>query len=552
MNGAQAFVEVLRREGVTTMFGLPGSTEASLLEAIRADGGIAYVLALHEGVAVSMADGYGRVSGLPGVVGLHTSVGTMNGLSQAYNAQRDGAALVVTAGDKDRAVLSEGGFCAVADLASLPRGVLKWSHQSLSARALPGDLARALQSARTPPQGAAFLSVPEDLFAEELGDDGPRATAPLGTSTRLVAVPDPAAVAAASEAMRTAERPLLVAGSQAAHARSELVATAAAYELPVAAAEFADLAEVAYPLCDPRYIGLFREERAALEGCDLVVAVGCRVFYPFSDASRPVLPPGARVVQAHVDPAEIGRTERVEVGLVGDEAETLRALVRALEEAGGLPGAVRSARAARLAALTEARDAAKGKEMAQASTTAPIDLAQVGAALSASLPADAIVVDESVRSSRLLLRHMALPDTAKVLRSAGGALGWGTPAAVGAKLAAPSRPVVAVVGDGSFHFSVQAIWSAVAASAPLVVVVLDNGGYLAVKRAVEGFVGLGHDPRRHPGTEITGIDHVAVAEGYGARGRRVGDAAELADAVAAGLETEQVTVVHVPVVQVRP
>src|ERR1035437_10484965 len=110
MNAAQGFVRTLHGWGVATFFGLPGSTEAPLLEALRADGGILYVLALHEGVAVAMADGYARASGKPGVVGLHTTVGTMNGMSQLFNSARDGVPVVMTAGHKDRIVLSEGGF----------------------------------------------------------------------------------------------------------------------------------------------------------------------------------------------------------------------------------------------------------------------------------------------------------------------------------------------------------------------------------------------------------------------------------------------------------
>src|SRR5262249_59552222 len=107
-------------------------------------------------------------------------------------------------------------------------------------------------------------------------------------------------------------------------------------------------------------------------------------------------------------------------------------------------------------------------------------------------------------------------------RGAGGGLGWGVPAAVGASLGRPDRPVLAVVGDGSYHFSVQAIWTAVQEQVSLVVVVLDNGGYLAVKQAIEGYLKVARDPRAHPGTRLPGIDHAAVAAGYGAAGLRAG------------------------------
>jgi benzoylformate decarboxylase len=113
--GAEVFADVLARAGVDTVFGLPGSTEAALLETLRDRDGLRYVLALHEGAVVSMADGYARVTGRPGVVSLHTSVGTLNGASQIYNAYRDGSPVVVTAGHKDRTVLSEDGFCSHPD-----------------------------------------------------------------------------------------------------------------------------------------------------------------------------------------------------------------------------------------------------------------------------------------------------------------------------------------------------------------------------------------------------------------------------------------------------
>ena len=131
-------------------------------------------------------------------------------------------------------------------------------------------------------------------------------------------------------------------------------------------------------------------------------------------------------------------------------------------------------------------------------------------------------------------------------------LAVGRPAAVGAKLGAPHRPVVALVGDGSFQFSVQAVWSAVQSGAAVTVLVVDNGGYLAVKRAIEGHLGVPRDPRSHPGTEILGIDHGDLGRGYGARGLSATDGEALAKAVTEGLESDRTTVVHVPVAQVRP
>lgn len=549
MTAAEGLLDVLQAAGIDTVFGLPGSTEAALLEAVR-DRDFRYVLALHEGIAVSMADGYGRVGGHPGTVGLHTSVGTLNGLSQMMNALRDGSPVLVTAGHKDRAVLSEEGFCALPELLAAVRAVTKWAHQSLSSDAVATDVAHALRVATAPPTGPVYLAVPEDFLGAETAT-GAGAAVGLVTAPRVSAVASPESVRAAVDLLIAAERPVLVVGSAARQAWPEVAALSRRLGLAVLHAQFTDLGDLQVPTSDRCYLGMYGEDRAPLEGCDLVVAAGCRLFYPFSDAQRPRLPEGAALVHLHDDPAEVGRVVRADVGLLGDVRSGLAAL---LAELAGrdVDQDLLARRAARVAALAARRSEAKAAERAAAAGASPLRIEELAEVLGDVLPDDAVVVDEAVRSSRPLLRHLALGPGQLLLRSTGGALGWGTPAAIGAKLAAPERAVVAVIGDGSFQFSVQALWSAVQQSAAVTVLVLDNGGYLAVKRAIEGHIGIAHDLRRHPGTEIPGIDHGGIARGYGARSLWATDGESLRKAVTEGLESDRVTVVHVPVAQVRP
>jgi len=546
---AEQFLDVLESGGIDTLFGLPGSTEAPLLEAVRRRG-FRYVLALHEGIAVSMADGYGRVGARVGAVGLHTSVGTLNGLSQMMNARRDGSAVLVTAGHKDRAVLSEDGFCALPGLVSAARTVCKWAHQSLSADAVAADLARAIRMATAPPPGPAYLAVPEDLLGAEVPPTNGTPAAVV-SATVVTAVPAAAAVRAAVDRLVAAERPVLVLGSACREAWPQVDALCRRSNMAVLHAQFTDLADLPAPTGDPSYLGMYGEDPEVLDGCDLVIAAGCRMFYPFSDAQRPRLPAGAALVHLHEDPAEVGRVVPADVGLLGDVGAGLGAMVAEL--AGRDVDEERLARrAARVTALARARRATKDGERRAAAGATPMRIEALAQVLGDALPDDAVVVDEGVRSSRPLLRHLELGAGQRLLRSSGGSLGWGTPAAVGAKLAAPERPVVAVVGDGSFHFSLQAVWSAAQEGAAVTVLVLDNGGYLAVKRAIEGHLGVPEDPRHHPGTEIPGIDHAAIAEGYGARGVSVTDPESLSKALRDGLESDAPTVVHVPVAQVRP
>ena len=209
-----------------------------------------------------------------------------------------------------------------------------------------------------------------------------------------------------------------------------------------------------------------------------------------------------------------------------------------------------AARTARLAALRADREDSRQAE--RAADAEPMRVEAVAAELNQVLPPEAIVVDEGVRSSRKLLRHLEIDDGQLLLRSSGGALGWGVPAAVGACLGCPGRPVLAIVGDGSYQFSVQAIWTAVQQQVSLVVVVLDNGGYLAVKQAIEGYLTVAHDPRAHPGTRLPGIDHAAVAAGYGASGWRAEHGGEVAAAVKEAFNAGGTQVVAATVAEARP
>ena len=548
MNGAEAFVATLRAFGVDTFFGLPGSTEAALLEAIRADGGIRYVLALHEGVAVAMADGYARASGRPGVVGLHTTVGTMNGMSQLFNSARDGVPVVMTAGHKDRTVLAEDGFCALPDLPSLLRPFTKSAWQSLATREVPADLARALLAAGTAPTGPTFLAVPEDLMTAQL--EAPIELEALPRVRQLASPSEPtrAALAAVAKQLLAARHPVMVLGREAASAGPAAAELAAEMEMAVLAADLTDLATFSFPTTDAHYLGVYGEEPAVLEGCDLVLAVGGRVFYPFSDRLRPRLPAGATLVHVHPDPAELGRRLPTDFGVVGDPRAVLVALLDACREAAG----PREVRRPALSQLREQRADAISRELQAARGQSPVAVAEVVAELTRVIPKGTILVEEAVRGSRTVFRHGGVPEGGEVWRSTGGSLGWGLPAAVGAKLASPDRPVLLLVGDGTLHFSIQALWTAVVQRTPVVAVVLDNGGYLAVKRAIENMLSLPRDPRTHPGTELPGIDHLLVARGYGATTVFASTAQEVAAAVEDALSHERIEVVVAPVNQIRP
>jgi benzoylformate decarboxylase len=446
--GAEVFADVLARAGVDTIFGLPGSTEAALLETLRdrneasGVGGLRYVLGLHEGAVVSMADGYARVTGGPGVVGLHTSVGTLNGASQIYNAYRDSSPVVVTAGHKDRTVLSADGFCAHPHLPEVVRLFTKWAHQTLSTAELGADLWRALHAAMTPPAGPAYLAVPEDFLRSPVPADAP--DPPVANSALWPGraghtggtVPDEAVCAAAAAALAAARWPAVVVGSEARGYVPQLRALADRLVAPLVCTDFIDLADLPFPTADPRFLGLYGEHPAVLDGCDLVLAVGARMFYPFSAARRPRLPAGAALVHIHPDAAQVGRQAPTAIGIVAAPGPALRALAPHLARAVAPAGA--AAPSGRLATLRADREGRRQSE--RAADSVPLPLEAVATELNQVLPPEVIIVDERVRSSTRLLRHLEIGDGQSLLRCSGGALGWGVPAAIGARLGRPGGP----------------------------------------------------------------------------------------------------------------
>ncbi len=556
MTTASAWVATLAAHGVRHLFGLPGSTEASLLDALRRDGRVRYVMALHESIAVAMADGYARASRRVGVASLHTSVGAMNGLSQVYNAWRDASPVVVTAGHKERVILAQDGFCAFADLPALFAACTKWTWQSLSSAAAAEDLRRALHVSAASPPGPVFLSIPEDMLGEPVaqtpaaaGADGPIAPRSAGGEKFEPhgRRPDRAATLAAARLLLQAHRPVLLLGNDVSAASGEAKRLAEALALPVVIPDVTELSTLPFPAADPHYVGLYEQEPAVLEGCDVLAAIGCRVFFPFSGAHSPRLPPGAQLIHTHPDPRQVGWQIPPTVGMPADAGPALRDLADAAAVLGGLDPRRRDERRARVASLRCAWEHRLRAEREARWRGVPISLPRLAAELGRVAPRGTLFVDEAVRSSPAMLNHLDLPPDAAWYHTSGGALGWGVPAAIGMRLAAGARPVVAIVGDGAFHFSAQSLWTAAREDAPVVVVVLDNGGYLAVRRAIERYLGTPVEPAAYPGVAIAELDHCAVARGYGAGAARIAHPDEIAPALKAAIASHRPEVVVVPV-----
>ncbi len=547
MKVAQVMMEILRAEGARYLFGNPGTTELTFLDALP-DSGLEYILALQEATAVAAADGYAQASGRVGIVNLHVAPGVANGLSILHNASRAKTPLVVTAGQQDSRFLLEEPILA-ADLVQLTEQFTKWSYEVRRAEEAPRALRRALTLAKTPPTGPVFLSLPMDLMTHAIEDSGGP-----GSSVPSRSLAEPEAVARAAELLARSNAPMIVAGDGVARADAvpELVALA---ELIGARVHGEPIyRRTNFPGIHPLWRGgLFPAAsgvRKAMEEADCVLIVGASVFTWFLYVPGEPFPAGLPLIQIDDDPREIGRNYPVTLGILADPKGALGALARAV--GARYDDTARGSARARAAEVGQARAAYVGgmREAAEADRErVPISPAYLLHTLASLAPDDLVIVDESAYSIRYVLGYMPFKTTGSFYGSRTGTLGWAMGAAIGVQLANPERKVVATIGDGSAMYAFQALWTAAHRRLPIGYLILNNASYAILKA---GMLGLGLDSAKrgiYPGMDLVEpeIDYVGLARALGVHAERVEKPGELRPALERMLSTSGPTLVDVAI-----
>jgi benzoylformate decarboxylase len=508
----EATFELLRGRGMTTMFGNPGSTELGLLRDLPPD--FRYVMALHESVAVAMADGYAQVAGRPAFVNLHSACGVGNAMGAVVNAFHNRAPLVITGGNQDRRHLALEPYLFARGV-ELMAPYVKHAEQPARAQDVPAALDRAWVLAQTRPYGPVFVSVPSDDW-----DSGclPASPTVVGGEVRAAGGVDAGTVEELARRVSHGLVALVVgAGVDRDGAWTQVTELAERLGAPVWAAPQAP--RLGFPEDHPLYRGHlapgYASAAAQLDGVNVALVVGAPVFaflpYEPSDES---LPPILHITD---DLDEAARSPS-ELSLIGDTRAIVGAL---LERLGSRPGAVAATNDARAAAAIPA-------------ASDPISPAFLMATLAGVLTDDAILVEESPSNRNDLRRHVWIRRPASFFATASGGLGFAMPAAVGIKLAQPDRPVICLVGDGSALFAPQALWSAVQLGASVAFIVVNNGRY-AILESAAAFGGL----EGLPSLELPGIDLLAMAATYGCPAARVTDPGALPDAIWNAMRSEQ-------------
>jgi benzoylformate decarboxylase len=522
--GKQAIFEQLAADGITLMFGNPGTVEQGFLDELGDVEGFRYILGLQETVVVGMADGYARASQRPALVQLHTGVGLGNGVGMLYQAMRGHSPLVVVAGEAGVGYDAMDGQMAV-DLVSMARPVTKYATRVVHPESVLRVLRRAVKIAMTPPRGPVFVALPMDVL--DLPTTEP-AVPTVVPQTRVTPAPD--LVDHAVRLLRGAQRPVIVAGDgvSVAHAQAELTRLAEVLGADVWLADTSELnMDATHPLCRGGLGHMFGSaSTAALRGADGVLVVGTYLFPEVFPALESPFEPGAAVVHIDLNAYEISKNHPVDLGLVADPKLTLEAIASAVQ---ALQSPADRARAA--GHLRRRREEAAARS-ALGGDGHPDAYEAVLRELARRVPDDVVVFDEALTAGPRLTRHLPPSRPGNYFLTRGGSLGVGIPGAIGIKLARPGQTVIAFVGDGGSMYTIQALWSARRHDVDAKFVICNNGRYellvenLAEYRRERGVARPGFPDSFALAPDIGFVD---IARGLGVPARRVekpGDAAE--------------------------
>lgn len=492
-----ATLDRMRECGLTTVFANPGSTDIPFLADLPED--IRFVLALHEASVVGVAIGYALATGRPAFVNVHTTAGLGNAVGALATARVNRAPLVVVVGQQDRRHLELEPFLA-GRLAGLAGDYPVAVHQPARPQDLPALLTRAHHEAITA-RGPALVIAPMGDWSEAAGDDPPAAPTRV---VRPVTV-DPEGLDEVAGLVRAARRPAIVAGAGADSpaAWDALVALAERLSAPVWQEAFG--ARAGFPQDHGLFAGHLatsRESlRATLAGYDLVLLVGAVAFRQYLYEPGLFTDPDTRIIVLTDDPAEAQRSA-ADLAVLAPVAPTVRTL------------------AGRLDARHTAPPRPVQQE-ARAPAVGPLAATDVFRALAARMRPNTLLVEEAPSDRPELERTVPVRRPLGFLSAAMGGLGFGLPAAIGLRLARPDRPVVAVLGDGSSLYSVQALWTAAHYRCGILIVVLANGGYavmdqLAASQGVKG-----------PWPGFPEVSVGTIAHGFGCAVRTVASRADL-------------------------
>ncbi|MEW6688625.1 MAG: thiamine pyrophosphate-binding protein [Pseudomonadota bacterium] len=526
ITGRSAFLQLLADEGVTHLFGNPGTTELAIMEVVPDFPQLKFVLGLQEASVLAMADGFCRASGKLAAANVHVMPGLGNAMGALYNAKFSGSPVILTAGQQEQGhgllepLLYE-------PLVPVAQPLVKWAVEVTRAADLPRILHRAAKIALTPPTGPVFLSLPGDVLDEAVEMD-------LGRPVRIEsgARPSQETIEKLAKMLLAAKRPVLLAGQEL--AQHDAFGEAAELAELLGAAVFQSSVPYCaqFPTAHPAFMGALTRQQAqvrkALEPYDLLACLGADLLRMSVYSPVEPLPPGMPVVHISERAHELGKNYRTDLAIQADVKETLKGVLPLIRKGCDEPKAKTRLNEIQKNNWSSQRDKARIEAMLAAETS-PIDPQYLVLRFTESLPRDAVVVDEGLVSTYSLPKFLSMRGPRDFFGLASGGLGFAVPGAVGISMALPGRPVAALVGDGSAMYAIQGLWTAAHEKLPITYIVANNRGYRIIKERLVSF----RKTDRFTGMDLRDpdVDFVSLGRSFGLEARRVTSPQEIAPAL---------------------
>lgn len=536
MTGGEVMLEFMQDWNVEYLFGLAGSEEVGLLDAL-VDRDVPFVTCIHENAAMAMADGYSRSTGKTPVVSLHSVAGAAYALGQLVGSFRDRVPVVVCAGRQATDYRGQDGFLEAAELHSLPQHYSQWTWDVMSADTIPEVLRRAFLYAEAPPGGPVFVTFSNDLWEKTVtaAEILPRSRSRVEDD-----IPPAAAhVEYVASHLVSADLPVLYLGNECHRFDISDEAGAIAEQTGALVMQAQKVPQV-FPTTHPNFGGQFRTDDPQLAPrIDCFWSLGAHMFKFAKKPAEPLLDRKATIMHTSLAEADVGRNYPVDSAAYANIRNTTQAVLDELRGYDLNTSAIHARK--QFVADYVARRRARIEEQRQREwDSKPVSVSRLMVELDRRMDEEAWIVTEIVTADSHIRKYLTFDHTQprharrRSFDTTSGILGWGMAAAIGVKIGNPGKEVWCLTGDGCFNFGSQALWSAARYEVPIGFIVFNNGEYQANRinqihsggkrmRATGKFIGVN---LRHPD-----IDYVAMAKAYDIEGERVTEPSKLAAAL---------------------
>ena len=525
ITGRSAFLSILKSEGVTHLFGNPGTTELPIMHALKDYPEIKYILGLQESIVVAMADGYSRATGKLSVCNVHVAPGLGNAMGAIYNAKFVGSPVIITAGQQEQGHgLMEP--MLYGPLVQMAEPLVKWAIEVTRLEDLPRILRRAAKIALAPPTGPVFISLPGDILNTEAKLD-------LGKPSRVKynISPDKETLKDIKDRILQANNPVIISGHEIAQTDSfsEITKFSEIIGAPVYQQTVPHGSH--YPSEHKTYVGTMprsqSEVKKILENYDLLICVGSDVLRMSVWSSTEPLPKNMSIIHIGIRDWELAKNYHTEQAILGNVKTTLLNLNKTI--ANNLNKKYKNNANRRIKEI-EKFNWSKNKKNLTSKTLKDKDIIPITPnwlmmTLAENISNNNIVVEEALVSSRSLLNFLPFKNSKDFYGLASGGIGWAVSGCIGVSLANNNKTIVAIIGDGSSMYAIQSIWTAAHYNLPIIYVIANNQSYRIIKERLEGF----HNNTNFVGMDFNKpkIDFVKLGNSMGVESMQVSEPTEL-------------------------